>query len=72
MAQGLFLKVGPDAGPQPTRVRQDPKIPSVPSAPPKGGAPEARKQTTNNFYYVDFQTNTFGTGLNPPILPAIC
>ena len=34
-AQGLF-KVGPDAGPQLTRVRQDPKIPSALSEPPKG------------------------------------
>ena len=29
-AQGLF-KVGPDAGPPPTRVRQNAKLPSVPS-----------------------------------------
>ena len=27
-----FLKVGPDAGPQPTRVWQNPQIPSAPSA----------------------------------------
>ena len=32
-----FLKMGPDAGPQPTRVRQNPKIPS---------APDARKQNS--------------------------
>ena len=40
-----FFKVGPDAGPQSTRVRQNQKIPSAPSAPPKGCASEARKQT---------------------------
>ena len=41
-----FLKVGPDAGPQPTRVQQNPKISSAPSAPTKGGTP--RHQETNN------------------------
>ena len=30
-----FFKVGPDAGPQPTRVWQDPKIPLAQSVPPK-------------------------------------
>ena len=30
-----FFKVGPDAWPQPTSVRQNPKIPSAPSALPK-------------------------------------
>ena len=44
-----FFKVGPDAEPQPTRVQQNPKIPSAPSAPIKGGASEATKQTTNNW-----------------------
>ena len=38
-----FFKVGPDAGPQPTRVRQDPKIPSAPSAFPQSGASDAKK-----------------------------
>ena len=31
-----FFKVGPDAGPQPTRVRQNPKIPLSPSGRPRG------------------------------------
>ena len=35
-AQGLF-KVGPDAGPQSTRIWQNPKIPSAPSAFPQWG-----------------------------------
>ena len=35
MAQGIF-KVGPDTGPKPTYVCQNPKIPSAPLAPPKG------------------------------------
>ena len=43
------FKVGPDAGLQPTRVRHNPKIPSVPSASLKGGAPGVKKQTTNNW-----------------------
>ena len=32
-----FFKVGPDAGSQPTHVRQNPKIPSAPSAFPQWG-----------------------------------
>ena len=44
-----FFKVGSDARPQSTRVWQNPKIPLAPSVPTKGGALEARKQTTNNW-----------------------
>ena len=42
-----FFKVGPDAGPQPTRVRQNQKIPSAPSATPKGVSqrPGSKQQT---------------------------
>ena len=32
-----FFKVGPDAGPQPTRIQQNPKISSAPSAFPQWG-----------------------------------
>ena len=39
-----FFKVGPDAGLQPTRVRQNPKIPSAPSAFPQWG--RLRRQET--------------------------
>ena len=39
-----FCKVGSDAGPQPTRVRQNPKIPSAPSALPQWG--HLRRQET--------------------------
>ena len=42
-AQG-FLKVSPDAGPQPTRVRQNPKMHSAPSVLPQWGTSDARKQ----------------------------
>ena len=46
-----FFKVGPDAGPQPTRFRQIPKITSAPSAPLKGGDPDARNQKPwENFF----------------------
>ena len=44
-----FFKVGPDAGLQPTCIRQNPKMLSALLAPPKGGSSDARKQTTNNW-----------------------
>ena len=37
----VFIKVGLDAGPQPTRVRQKPKIPSASSTFPQKKAPQA-------------------------------
>ena len=43
-----FLKVGPDAGPQPTRVRQNPKIPSAPSGSPMGAPQVPWNKTANN------------------------
>ena len=41
-AHSLF-KVGPDAGPYPTRVRQNPKKPSAPSAFPQWGRPRCQE-----------------------------
>ena len=41
-----FFKVGPDAGMQPTHIRQNPKIPSAPSAFPQWGTSDTRKQNS--------------------------
>ena len=59
-----FLKVGPDAGPQPTGVRQNPKIPLAPSAPPKWApqTPENKQQTIGELHLTFSLTCIYGEG----------
>ena len=46
--QKAFFIVGQDAGPQPTRVQQNPKIRSAPSALPQWGRPRRQETKTAN------------------------
>ena len=52
-AQGLF-KAGPDTGLQPTRIKQNLKIPSVRWHSPNGDASDVRKQNNKQFYIYTF------------------